>query len=239
MLFYLAALFTVALARNVDLPYIALHNPDLFQGDIIGVEDNDVRNAIPNLSARWPNGVVPYIVDYSLMAQSHLISQAMQHIMSVTGSALKFVKRTHESNYIRMFAGDGCYSHVGRTGGAQPLSLGKGCHFVGTIIHELLHACGFYHEQNRSDRDQYLVIHWNNIQQGMESQFALLQPHQNKIFNAFDYNSIMIYGEFAFSKVPNRLPTMQDKTGRHRLTEPYSKSGMTSSDVERIKKLYA
>ncbi|XP_067136200.1 astacin-like metalloprotease toxin 5 [Centruroides vittatus] len=239
MLFYLATLFTVALARNVDLPYIALHNPDLFQGDIIGVEDNDVRNAIPNSNARWPNGVVPYVIDFSLSSQAGMIGRAMQHITSATGNVIKFVQRTHERNYIRMFSGDGCYSHVGFTGGAQPLSLGKGCHFVGTTVHELLHAIGFYHEQNRSDRDKYLIIHWNNIQQGMESQFALLQPFQNKIFNAFDYNSIMIYGEYAFSKVPNRLPTMQDKTGVHRLTEPYSKSGMTSSDVERVKRLYA
>ncbi|KAM7294421.1 putative metalloproteinase [Ixodes scapularis] len=56
-----------------------------------------------------------------------------------------------------------CYSAVGRMGNAQPLSLGDGCVFRGTIIHELLHAVGFYHEHSRSDRDQYINVFLQNV----------------------------------------------------------------------------
>ncbi|XP_023242949.1 astacin-like metalloprotease toxin 5 [Centruroides sculpturatus] len=233
---FLFALFTVTFARHVDLPYIALHNPDLFQGDIIGIEDNDVRNAIPIASRRWPGGKVAFVLDSTMGDKKSLISQAMNHINQQTGGCISFNERQFETDFIRFINADGCYSNIGRVGGSQPLSLGKGCEYVGTIVHEILHALGFYHEQNRSDRDDHLTIYWQNIKKGMEDQFALLQPSQNTIYDKFNTESIMIYGNYAFSK-DGVSKTMVAKSGA-RLREPYEKSGLTNSDVYRIKKLY-
>ncbi len=64
----------------------------------------------------------------------------------------------------------GCYSHVGRAGSrrGQILSLGSGCVHLGTVLHEMLHAAGFWHEQSRPDRDEHVSVQWRNIRQELE-----------------------------------------------------------------------
>ncbi|PRD31646.1 UNVERIFIED_CONTAM: nas-15 [Trichonephila clavipes] len=59
-----------------------------------------------------------------------------------------------------------CASHVGRVGGMQNVSLGKGCYSVGVMMHELMHTLGFVHEQNRPDRDDYITVLWENVKEG-------------------------------------------------------------------------
>ena len=53
---------------------------------------------------------------------------------------------------------------MGKIGGMQRVSLDvNGCIYLGTAIHELMHAVGFYHEHTRNDRDSYLYIYYSNI----------------------------------------------------------------------------
>jgi hypothetical protein len=49
----------------------------------------------------------------------------------------------------------------------QNLSIGLGCDYKAIIEHEILHALGFYHEQSRSDRDDYVNIWWDEIISGV------------------------------------------------------------------------
>ena len=62
-----------------------------------------------------------------------------------------------------------CWSGVGREfwkNGFQEISLGSGCIRKGIMMHEILHALGFRHEQSRYDRDKYVEVFWENIKQG-------------------------------------------------------------------------
>ena len=75
-------------------------------------------------------------------------------------------KEDHDADYVWMRRGPGCAAHVGRIGGQQWLFLGQGCFSLETVVHELMHAVGFIHEQSRPDRDEYVKIKWENIKEG-------------------------------------------------------------------------
>ncbi|CAG7818199.1 unnamed protein product, partial [Allacma fusca] len=75
--------------------------------------------------------------------------------------------------YIRRGRGFGCWSYVGRQGGGQLLNLqAPNCLYKGTVIHELMHAIGFFHEQSRPDRDAYVTVNWPNIRNRERYNFA-------------------------------------------------------------------
>ena len=62
-----------------------------------------------------------------------------------------------------------CWTYIGKWGreGAHEVTLSRDCGKAGIVIHELMHALGFWHEQSRPDRDEYVEIFWENIMQGI------------------------------------------------------------------------
>ncbi|XP_065283169.2 zinc metalloproteinase nas-6-like [Dermacentor albipictus] len=163
-----------------------------------------------------------------------IIRRSMDWIEEKT--CLRFVKRARQKDYVRIVSKKGCYSYIGRNGGQQELSLGSGCHFVGTVTHELLHAVGFFHEHSRPDRDHYINIFPENIIEGFLSSFDKLEPSEVRYLTNFDYQSVMLYGSDAFSRGPG-LPSMLAKDGR-KLRDVYDKIGLSQIDIIRIIGLY-
>ncbi|EPB70455.1 astacin [Ancylostoma ceylanicum] len=108
---------------------------------------------------------------------------------------------------IRVFKEQGCWSYVGRIGGQQDLSLGKGCESVGTAAHEIGHAIGFYHTHSRHDRDNFITFNAQNVKPDWLDQFTKQTPATNENYGiTYDYGSIMHYG--ANSASANGQPSM-------------------------------
>uniref|UniRef100_U3IHP0 Metalloendopeptidase n=1 Tax=Anas platyrhynchos platyrhynchos TaxID=8840 RepID=U3IHP0_ANAPP len=143
---------------------------DLFEGDI---KLDRERNSIIGDNYRWPH-VIPYVLDDSLEINAKgLILKAFEQYRLKT--CIDFKPWEGEENYISVFKGSGCWSSVGnRQMGLQQLSIGENCDRIGTIQHEFLHALGFWHEQSRSDRDDYVSIIWDRIQSGQSLPWVLI-----------------------------------------------------------------
>lgn len=153
-------------------------------------------------------------------------------------SCVKFKERDHEDDFVHIIRGGGCYSSVGRRGGRQTLSLGRGCENYGIILHELMHVVGFYHLHQRHDRDKFLDIHWDNINPRFINNFKLLTPDEVRVDTRFDYQSIMMYGSNSFSK-DRRSFTMTPTVPGVRILDPAYKTSLSDIDVHSINKLYS
>lgn len=96
----------------------------------------------------------------------------------------------------------GCWSGVGMKPDGQIVNLGsQKCRRHGVIIHELMHAIGFYHQQSASNRDDFIKINWENIKSGRTHNFKKYSESIVTNFDVpYDYDSVMHYSSKAFSK---------------------------------------
>lgn len=160
-----------------------------------------------------------------------LIRRAMDAVEAVT--CIRFRYRTHQKDFVNIYSGRYCKSNLGRTGGAQEISLNKKrCMEKGIIIHELLHALGYIHMHSRPDRDKYVKINWQNILPQWFSEFNRVNPNIfMQLGTPYDYQSIMHYGSTAFTK--NGLATIVPKNEQY-LHTIGQRHGLSEGDINRI-----
>ncbi|XP_050393443.1 meprin A subunit beta-like [Patella vulgata] len=119
----------------------------------------------------------------------------------VNGKAcITFTPRTSQRQYIQFVSGSGCHTPVGMGYGSSSVTLGRGCLRIGTIMHEINHALGTWHEQSRHDRDNYVTIDFSNIQSGREHNFVKYSLGTiDELGEPYDYESVMHYSAYAFA----------------------------------------
>lgn len=102
-------------------------------------------------------------------------------------------------------------------------------------MHEFIHAIGFYHMQSTYDRDDYVVVLRENMQEGTEHNFNKYDKDFVSDFGiTYDYNSVMHYSKFGFS-IDGESPTIVPK-------DPYAqigqRVGLSRKDIEKINRMY-
>lgn len=86
-------------------------------------------------------------------------------------TCIKFQQRKNDEVHILInkAAGQGCYAIIGYRPQYSPIPVNlqspECLAHSGTIQHELLHVIGLMHEQSRTDRDQFVEIVWDNIEE--------------------------------------------------------------------------
>ncbi|OWA55235.1 putative Zinc metalloproteinase nas-14 [Hypsibius exemplaris] len=232
-------------------------NNRLFEGDIIGIDVAVIASSLPNKKkarngltdqrSRWVNGVIPYYIAEGFnLKQQGIILNAMDDFSSQT--CIKFQPLSNHPDSILFQATssrDECgSSQVGREGGVQTVYLSvaddRDCVSKGIIQHELMHVVGFFHEQARSDRNDFVDINKNNLDpEVFQKNFLERSAAEVTAFGfPYDFGSIMHDSTFAFSKDGFSWTIRPKKKWAQYETVMGQRNGLSQIDIGKINAMY-
>ncbi|XP_071450821.1 hatching enzyme 1.2 [Hetaerina americana] len=200
---------------NATLPYYI--DPVFSEG-----EREIIMGALAEFNQTSCMRLVPYTANDEKKDKSLIDSLSITRSLPASGDedeSRLFASKKEPASYI-WIQGEptGCWSMVGRQKGpgGQVVNLQRpGCVHHGVIVHEVLHALGFFHQQSAYNRDDYVDIIWDKIEKGKESNFHKYNSSLVTDFGVeYDYSSVMHYGRTAFSNDGSDTIVPKDKDAK-------------------------
>lgn len=195
-----------------------------------------------NKNYLWPNGIVPFEISKEFPEGSEGRKEILQAINEInTRTNVSFIEHTSEINFVVfVFSDKWCSSYVGMLGGRQEIRCAIGKNFkAGSLIHEILHCLGFYHEHQRPDRDNFVRINYSNIKRNAD--FEKLSSDIVETIGEYDYGSIQHYPR----RIINENLVVNIKTDTIEPIKPLDietilgqRGALSSKDVTAINTLY-
>ncbi len=152
-----------------------------------GVEHVDPRTLLSAVvggvfaNRLWPTNQVPYVIDPGVKDAGIIIEAINEYNDQTT---MQWVPRTNQSDYVDFeyadlsLLGEAGESEEGHQSGEQFIEIsnelaGPSGTATGTVLHEMGHTSGLWHEQQRLDASSNIIINDQNLLPGYASVWPL------------------------------------------------------------------